>query len=769
MPIATGSLFRSGNAPTSDSGQGSDSLLHTLRHHPLGGDSGLLNLGNAAAAPMVWYGDVGGNAGAGPSFVLGGSAAPAAFDTGLAGQNQAALGQTALSQTTTGGVPLGTTLQARELTLVTYVSGVDASGSLADTNTDPSFASWNGSTSSPQYSGSYGVAHHWTASSGQTPTISVYFDPASNWSAAEQTAFEQGLSLWSDVSNISFVYTTSSTAAQYTIVRAPAGSGMAETLPLYNYGSGSGTGVSSNEGVMYTATTEIDTSTYGWQLLDSYSAAQAYGPESVVHEEGHMIGLGHDGAYNGAAVNQNGPYDLRQYSIMSYFNSSNQTANGTQFYPTTPMFTDIAAAQRLYGAPTRSGLSGGQTFGFHNNTGLQAYDFTVNTEPVVTIYDTGANNTLDLSGFSGSATIDLRPGYFSSAAGMRDNIGIYPGVAVDTAVGTKGGTTFWVNGAADTLIGQGLGNTAMFELPKSDYTIHVVNSATTTVSEGGTVDTLVNIQNLVFNACYAPFTRIATPDGEVEAGSLRAGDLVRTLAGEIARVRWLGRRHVTGDVFASDPSRRPIRIAPGALGPDCPRRPLVVSPLHALWFDGILIPAELLVNGSTIRRLAPRDGFDYVHVELDRHDVLLAEGAPAESFIDLESRWMFENAADAPAGGPKEECGRRIGADDPALEPIRARLARGPAAGRGRWIGHLDQDGPDMMIGWAMNEANPLEPALLRVDAAEADAPPVLLAGTFREDLAVAGMGDGCLGFYLRRGGGKTPRLYLPDGRLLAA
>ena len=181
------------------------------------------------------------------------------------------------------------------------------------------------------------------------------------------------------------------------------------------------------------------------------------------------------------------------------------------------------------------------------------------------------------------------------------------------------------------------------------------------------------------------------------------------------------------------------------------------------------MPAELLVNGSTVRRLAPRDGFDYVHIELDRHDILLAEGAPAESFIDLDSRWMFENAADAPMGGPQEQCGRRIDAEDPALAPIRARLAHGRAAERGRWTGHLDQEGPDLMIGWAMNLANPLEPALLRVDAADAELAPLLLASSFREDLAVAGMGDGCLGFYLKRNGGKVPRLYLPDGQLLAA
>ena len=141
-----------------------------------------------------------------------------------AGAQNAALDQTALAQTAVTAPTLGTTLAAGELTVVTYVAGVNANGGLADTDANPSYASWNNSTSDPQYSGADGVAHHWTATTaGQAPTIEVYFDPSSNWSAAEETAFEQGLSLWSDVANIVFQYTTSSANADYIISRAPAG------------------------------------------------------------------------------------------------------------------------------------------------------------------------------------------------------------------------------------------------------------------------------------------------------------------------------------------------------------------------------------------------------------------------------------------------------------------------------------------------------------------------------------------------------------------
>lgn len=712
MPIAAGLMFRASN----DTG-----LIQDPWRRPLTLDAGLQGVPPTPAP--IWFGEVG--------------------ETPLA-----AVPLAQAAPVPTAALPAG------ELALVSYVSGLTASGALADNATNPSFASWNGNSTTPAYSGANGVAHRWGASAGTDPTVDLYFDPLAAWSSAEVTAFEQGYSLWSDVADVSFVVVTTIPADGITITRGAPGSG-ANTSANYGYNTSPPYSI----GIMTGAEISIDTSTYGWQALDSYAAADGYGPMTVVHEEGHSIGLGHDGPYNGSAITPNGIYDSRQYSVMSYFDDPNEMIAGATYYPTTPMMTDIAAAQRLYGAPTKSALSGGQVFGFHTNTGLQAYDFTVDTEPVVTIFDTGADNTLDLSGFTGPATIDLRAGGYSSTAGMIDNIGIYPGVAVDTAIGTSGGTAFWVNGDSDTLIGQGQGNTVMLPQAASAYTIKVVNSATTLATQGVTVDTLVDIQNLVFNACFVPETLIATPGGETPAGTLHAGDLVLTASGEALPIRWVGRRRVAARQLREDASRRPIRFAAGALGPGCPRRALIVSPLHAIRLDGVLVPAELLVNGGTIRRLAPRGAVDYVHIELPRHDILLAEGAPAESFIDLDSRWLFENAAEAPPGGPREECARRLTADDPDLAAIRRRLGSGVP---GRWRGVIDAEGPGAMWGWAINDANPLEPALLRVEAPGV-APGVTLAQRFRADLAEAGLGDGCLAFRLPFTG-PPPRLYLPDG-----
>ncbi len=178
-------------------------------------------------------------------------------------------------------------------------------------------------------------------------------------------------------------------------------------------------------------------------------------------------------------------------------------------------------------------------------------------------------------------------------------------------------------------------------------------------------------------ACYAGATHILTDRGEVPAEDLGIGDIVVTASGERRAIKWVGRRSYGGRFLAANPGVQPIRFSTGSLGGGLPRRDLLVSPDHAMFLDGVLIPARCLVNGSTIVRDRV-ERVDYFHVELDSHDVLLAEGAPSESFLDDDSRGMFHNAAEyaalypdapAPSGfcAPRVESGRQ-------LEAIRQRL-----------------------------------------------------------------------------------------------
>ena len=146
-------------------------------------------------------------------------------------------------------------------------------------------------------------------------------------------------------------------------------------------------------------------------------------------------------------------------------------------------------------------------------------------------------------------------------------------------------------------------------------------------------------------SCYLRDTLITTPDGQQRIQDLQPGDTVLTANGRVATVKWVGHRKMYASRIPARHAIRayPVRIAAGALGPDIPSRDLYVSPGHHMYFDGMLSPAMLLVNGKTITQDFSRRSFEYFHVELDRFDILLAEGAPAESYVDTGNRSTFQN------------------------------------------------------------------------------------------------------------------------------
>ena len=161
--------------------------------------------------------------------------------------------------------------------------------------------------------------------------------------------------------------------------------------------------------------------------------------------------------------------------------------------------------------------------------------------------------------------------------------------------------------------------------------------------------------------------------------ALAPGDWVVTLDGAAKQIRWIGRRSYAGRFLAANPAVQPVRFTAGSLGEGLPRRDLLVSPDHAMLIHGLLIPARCLVNGCTITQERELDRVNYYHVELDVHDILIAEGAPSESYLDDDSRSLFHNAheysppySDALAQG--QFCAPRV-TDGYQLEAIRRWLA----------------------------------------------------------------------------------------------
>ncbi|MEJ0019026.1 MAG: Hint domain-containing protein [Acetobacteraceae bacterium] len=170
-------------------------------------------------------------------------------------------------------------------------------------------------------------------------------------------------------------------------------------------------------------------------------------------------------------------------------------------------------------------------------------------------------------------------------------------------------------------------------------------SFTNVAFEDGTPDPLVVTDHSIIDmACFAAGTAILTEHGEVPVEALRPGDQVVTLTGATRPVHWIGHRRLDLTRHPDPRRAQPIRIRHDAFADGMPCRDLLVSPDHALFLDGVLVPARLLLNGSTIVQATECRSVQYFHVELDSHDILFADGMAAESYLDTGNRGMFENA-----------------------------------------------------------------------------------------------------------------------------
>ena len=134
--------------------------------------------------------------------------------------------------------------------------------------------------------------------------------------------------------------------------------------------------------------------------------------------------------------------------------------------------------------------------------------------------------------------------------------------------------------------------------------------------------------------CFAAGTLIATPTGPRRVESLRPGDLVDTLDDGPQPLRWVG-----GWQSLMAGVALPVCIAAGTFGNS---RALRVSGLHLILLEGaecellfgeaeVLVAAKDLVGLPGVTLETRPQVISYHHLLLDRHQILLAEGAPAES------------------------------------------------------------------------------------------------------------------------------------------
>ena len=191
--------------------------------------------------------------------------------------------------------------------------------------------------------------------------------------------------------------------------------------------------------------------------------------------------------------------------------------------------------------------------------------------------------------------------------------------------------------------------------------------------------------------CFAAGTLLRTPRGEVAIESLTIGDQVITAGGETRPVMWIGHADVDFRAMPDATDCLPIRIAAEAFGPGRPSQDLALSPDHSVCVDvlgEVLIPVGRLINGSTIARIEV-DMIAYWHVELESHDILIANNLPAESYLAVANRAGFDELRGVPA------------IHDEGRERTQANFCR-PVVTEGQTLGFIRQrlDARARALGW---------------------------------------------------------------------
>lgn len=275
----------------------------------------------------------------------------------------------------------------------------------------------------------------------------------------------------------------------------------------------------------------------------------------------------------------------------------------------------------------------------------------------------GANVTINagVAGVSAGSTFVYQPGANSSIEVQASllNVGLLNGVTVDFANANGTGTFSYDSGlvnlnlstppnvinvqtgdkievAGSTSVSQ-IGNTVTFNQTVLGLPVAI---GSYTIPAGVTYSFDAGTNTLTFTSCFLRGTLIRTPEGDVPIEDLRVGDLVVTHKG-VAEILWVGRRRIDPKAIDKPRDTLPIRIQAGAIAENIPSRDLCVSPDHCMFLEDSLIPAKFLINGTTITQEATLVPFEYYHIELEQHSIILAEGAQTETYLDLGGRMSF--------------------------------------------------------------------------------------------------------------------------------
>ena len=175
--------------------------------------------------------------------------------------------------------------------------------------------------------------------------------------------------------------------------------------------------------------------------------------------------------------------------------------------------------------------------------------------------------------------------------------------------------------------------------------------------------------------CYLRGNRLRTPEGERRIEELKIGDSVITLSGESKPIKWIGCQKFEKTSDGWPANLEPVRISRLALDAQTPHRDLYISPNHAIYIDGVLVPAKYLINGTSIVQAMPEgvEEIEYFHIELETHEVIFAEGVAAETLLVMKDREAFADLIREQFNNVAERK-RLYGKDAPAMTPFAPRV-----------------------------------------------------------------------------------------------
>jgi Hint domain len=308
-------------------------------------------------------------------------------------------------------------------------------------------------------------------------------------------------------------------------------------------------------------------------------------------------------------------------------------------------------------------------------------------------------STLTAGGLTGTGIVTIDAGSMLQVQGtvasgetiMFDGSGAY--LQLDTPGSVAGSITNF--GVGETIDLKGVDPASViFSGDLLSFTLGLLSpSFTLSLANPGTVIASASADGTVLSAlCFCVNTLILTPSGERPVQELAVGDTVTTHRGTARRIVWVG----TGKVLATRGRRNaatPVIVHRDALADNVPNRDLRVTKGHSLYIDDVLIPVEFLVNHRSIFWDDNAQEVELYHIELETHDVLVANGAAAESYRDDGNRWLFRNANSGWDLPPQTPCAPVVTGGVAVDAAWRRLLERA-----GPWPGAPMTDDPDLHL-----------------------------------------------------------------------